>query len=163
MVGNDVVDLADRDSWPETRHARFDERVFAPGERRRLCEAPDADSLRWILWAAKESAYKAARQWRPDTVFSPSRFEVHLDREGRGQVHHDRDRYAVLVERRVDCIHAVCTGPGAAGEPPLVGVERLGEPGRDGRRPAEPGQAARRLALEQIAARLGVQIGRAHV
>ena len=33
MVGNDIVDLRDRDSDPATLHPRFDERVFAPHER----------------------------------------------------------------------------------------------------------------------------------
>ena len=34
MIGNDVVDLGDADTRPGAQHRRFDERVFAPSERR---------------------------------------------------------------------------------------------------------------------------------
>ena len=81
MVGNDVVDLLDPDSDPATLNPRFDERVLHPeesrhAEERRAFDGEPARALRWRLWAAKEAAYKAVKQIRPETVFSPRRFRT---------------------------------------------------------------------------------------
>ena len=77
MLGNDVVDL--RDPETHTRHPSFDARVFTETERRSLDASPDPHAMRQMLWAAKESAYKAARRRDPRVVFSPIRFETVLD------------------------------------------------------------------------------------
>lgn len=86
MLGNDVVDLLDVDARPETFHRRFDERVFAPDERRAIAADPRPQALRWAHWGAKEAAYKLARQLDPKFVFSPvrlvARFESALPRGG---------------------------------------------------------------------------------
>jgi phosphopantetheinyl transferase (holo-ACP synthase) len=99
MVGNDVVDLADSDVAADARHPRFDERAFAPCERRRIGAAQAEAPLRWILWAAKESAYKVAKRRDPATVFSPARFVVELDAELRGSVRCGGEAYPVQVNR----------------------------------------------------------------
>ena len=78
MVGNDVVDLADAEAAPGACHSRFDTRVFGERERRQLEMADDPQRMRWILWAAKESAYKAARRCEPRVIFSPARAPVRL-------------------------------------------------------------------------------------
>jgi phosphopantetheinyl transferase (holo-ACP synthase) len=155
MVGNDVVDLGERDGCGRERHPRFDERVFAPGERRQLAAADDPEALRWMLWSAKESAYKAARQHRRGTVFSPRRFLAVIDADGQGEVRHAGLRYAVRVTRRGDCIHAVATS-GATDDPVLSEAAWLGAPGADESPAGEPGRAARELALASLAGRLRV-------
>lgn len=71
MLGNDVVDLRDVDAQPETFRPRFDERVFSPLERRAIERDAAPHSRRWAHWAAKEAAYKLARQVDPTFVFSP--------------------------------------------------------------------------------------------
>ena len=75
LVGNDVVDLHDPQSQPEALHPRFDARVFSLGEREALGASSSPHSLRWSLWAAKESAYKLAKKldedrpgWKEDTT-----------------------------------------------------------------------------------------------
>ena len=88
MIGNDVVDLRDPETRPGAQHARFDARVFAASERLALERSRDAGRLRWILWAAKESAFKAARRCDPATVFAPSHFVVELGEGLRGRVRH---------------------------------------------------------------------------
>ncbi len=97
MIGNDVVDLRDRDARPETLHPRFDARVFSPAERLALERSEDPDRQRWRLWSAKEAAYKLARKLDPSSTFSPSRFEVELDRDSRGTVCYRGRRIAVRV------------------------------------------------------------------
>jgi len=76
MLGNDVVDLGDPESRAGARHARFDARAFDRTERALIATSPRGEHERWRLWAAKESAYKAARKEDPCTVFSPQRFAV---------------------------------------------------------------------------------------
>lgn len=79
MLGNDVVDLRDHESRPETFRDRFDARVYTPGERA-LIEASNAPlRTRWLLWAAKEAAFKAVRQRHPALVFAPRQLVVRLE------------------------------------------------------------------------------------
>jgi phosphopantetheinyl transferase (holo-ACP synthase) len=56
LVGNDVVDLRDPENQPEAIHPRFDDRVFTWAERARILAAGSPHRMRWVLWAAKESA-----------------------------------------------------------------------------------------------------------
>lgn len=80
MLGNDVVDLTDPETRPETFRPRFDTRVFDPAELRAIAKDPDPHARRWAHWAAKEAAYKLARQVDPYFIFSPiklvARFET---------------------------------------------------------------------------------------
>src|SRR5439155_10573151 len=62
MIGNDIVDLGDSESHAEGRHPRFDGRVFDETEHALIDATPEPERVRWLLWAAKESAYKAARK-----------------------------------------------------------------------------------------------------
>lgn len=138
MVGNDVVDLDDPEAAVEGLNPRFDQRVFSSEERRRLETAGDAHVLRWILWAAKESAYKLAKRNDPETQFAHSLFEVDLAEEGLGTVRHGQWCCAVAVSRRGSAIHAVATpldsdrarvvsglGPVQEGDDPSVRVREL--------------------------------------
>ncbi|MGH7818850.1 MAG: 4'-phosphopantetheinyl transferase superfamily protein, partial [Candidatus Binatia bacterium] len=109
MIGNDVIDLRDPETF--TEHPRFDERVFAPAERELLAAAGDARRLRWILWAAKESAYKLARKLDARAVFSPPRFVVDPTA---GEVAFGGRRFALEIHADDDRIHAVVTTGGGA-------------------------------------------------
>ena len=85
MLGNDVVDLLDPESAPESFRPRFDRRVYSPEERRAITRDRDPLARRWAHWAAKEAAYKLARQLDPTVVFSPIRFVVEFEeRTGTG-------------------------------------------------------------------------------
>ncbi len=73
MLGNDIVDLRDADSRPESYRSRFDARVYADPERRAIARDPRPLVRRWAHWAAKEAAYKLARQLDSGFVFAPKR------------------------------------------------------------------------------------------
>lgn len=146
MVGNDVVDLADVETRELPRHARFDARVFARVERRALAASAAPKRLRWMLWAAKEAAYKLAVKRSPGLGFSPRRFVVTFSSGLRGGVEHPRGRVAVRLTVDADCVHAVASEPGA--ETIVSGVSNAVE--------ADVSLAVRRLALRAIAAHLGV-------
>jgi phosphopantetheinyl transferase (holo-ACP synthase) len=154
VIGNDVVDLRDSETLPGARHPRFDARVFTAGERSALERSGARDRLRWILWAAKESAFKVARRREPDTAFAPIRFVADLDASLRGCVRHANREYPVRVAVTGDCVHAVAT------EAPATGAVRAGVAAwaAEGDVAASlPGRAARELAAAGIAPLLGVE------
>jgi hypothetical protein len=143
VIGNDIVDLEDRDAQPGARHPRFDRRVFSVGERRLLESAGSDTRLPWIFWSAKESAYKVARRRRPDLGFSPVRFAVELDAGWRGCVRHGEDVYPVRVDVRPDCVHAVATEPWIGVDEVWAEVRRP-EPGETPGGMGEAGSAMRK-------------------
>jgi phosphopantetheinyl transferase (holo-ACP synthase) len=107
MIGNDVVDLSDPETRAEAVHPRFDERVFVPSERDALGRSGSPARVRWVLWAAKEAAYKAVKQLDPTAVFSPRRFVVAWPGGATARVDWGDRRFDVTVDARPDWIHAI--------------------------------------------------------
>lgn len=108
MVGNDIVDLRDHDSDIASYRGDFDARVFTASERKRLAQSREPTRERWRLWAAKEAAYKLARQFDPATVFSPRKFEVCAAGVAeRALVKHGKDRFFVCLDETPEHIHAI--------------------------------------------------------
>jgi phosphopantetheinyl transferase (holo-ACP synthase) len=144
MLGNDIVDLADPEACESALHPRFDARVFAAPERVLLAGAADRGALRWALWAAKEAAYKAARQLDPALHFHPRAFVVQRD-----VVRHATRCFRLRVTRSGELIHAVAE---PADLPPRSALARscVVPPG------TSPGAAARALARRVGALLLGV-------
>lgn len=151
MVGNDVIDLGDPETRPDACHARFDARVFGASELDLLAASAAPVRLRWILWAAKEAAYKVAKKRDAATCFSPPRFVVRPARDAAATVQHEDARYAVALEVGPGHVHAVATAAGAPDERVVARVERL-EHGSS----VCPGSAARALAIATVAPFLGV-------
>jgi phosphopantetheinyl transferase (holo-ACP synthase) len=144
MIGNDVVDLRIAGSRP--RSPRFDVRVMAPGEQEALRESGEPEHLRWVFWAAKEAAYKAARQLDGKVVFSPSRFVVDLRSEGAGEVEHQGRRFALSFDSDGERVHAVARKEGLPADAFAFRVRALeGVP-----RGEEQSREARRLAIELL-------------
>lgn len=48
-------------------------------EKKLLCKSHDPAKVVWVLWSAKESAFKALKKLLPDLIFSPSKFRVKID------------------------------------------------------------------------------------
>ena len=162
MIGNDVVDLLDEEARVTERTPAFDARVFTASERERILAAEDAPRMRWLMWAAKEAAYKLARKRDAGLGFSPRRFEV-----GPFRVVDEHRRPATRLSGRVrmgglrvecewisapDFVHALCREP-ALPPPQCTAVQRF-EP-LEGL-PGDPGVLVRRLAVREIARTLGV-------
>lgn len=147
MVGNDVVDLADLEVRAGPAHPRFDARVFAPAERRALAAEGTPNRLRWTLWAAKEAAYKLAVKRDPNVIFAASRFVVEFGRASLGEVRHPGGHVAVTLATRGNAVHAVASD--AVGPEIVTGLaSRIGA--------SDASDAVRRLAVRDVAARLGV-------
>lgn len=64
ILGNDIVDLCHRDAYQF--HPRFSERICTPFELEYLKKNTPSPALwqkkLWMLWSAKEAAYKAIKQ-----------------------------------------------------------------------------------------------------
>ena len=156
MVGNDVVDLADLEVSNGPAHPRFDTRDFAPAERRALAAEGAPNRSRWTMWAAKEAAYKLAVKRNPNVIFAASRFVVTFDQALHGEVKHPGGRVAVTLATRDDAVHAVARDTAA----PEIVTGLASWAGA-----TDASGAVRRLAVRDVAARLGVpmsdlQIGR---
>jgi len=106
MLGNDVVDLAHHGTQPGAQHPRFDARVFSERERALIAGNP-SQPLRWVLWAAKEAAYKAAKKLDRAMVWAPARFEVELDSRLGGCVRHGERAFLLRVEQTSAYVHVL--------------------------------------------------------
>ncbi len=151
-----MVDLEDRETAAGATHPRFDERVFAPEELDRLRRSRSPRRLRWVLWAAKESAYKVAKKLDPRTIFSPRRFVVQLDATNLGSVRVGEHRFSIVarVERAV--CHVVACAELPRGVIVVSGLRRLVD---DGRSPTYPGHAVRRFTIDEMTPWLGARAG----
>jgi hypothetical protein len=78
-VGNDVVDLQEPGNRGKSRDERFLARVFTTDERELITRAAAPDTLLWVLWAAKEAAYKAVSGGDPAVCSIPRRYPVHIE------------------------------------------------------------------------------------
>lgn len=149
MLGNDVVDLA---ATGELRHERFDARVFADDERAAIAATAEPERLRWMFWAAKESAFKALRRLDRSVTFSPARFVVTRDLEMRApgmwmRVAHGERGLRVRIEAGTSFLHAIAWCDAGAVATTLSAVARADEvaPGASLR------EAVRQLARDAVA------------
>jgi hypothetical protein len=169
MLGNDVVDLYDFDSRPETYRPRFDARVFDECERRAIAHDLHPLARRWAHWAAKEAAYKLVRQVDSGFVFAPRRLVVRFEpvspdagrrRERRGQIDLPQggELAGSVVEVRSfetpEYVHVIALPAGADWGAVAARVSEL-DPAD-----ADPSEAVRRMARAEIACSLGVEEGR---
>jgi len=147
LVGNDVVDLVDPGNQPGVIHPRFDARVFTSAERAGLAEherlrgEAAAHRLRWSLWAAKESAFKAARKLDEGVRFLPKRFSVRFTGGvsavvGHVDVRRSLGRFDVAFLGAGEWVHAI-----ARHRNPSV------RPSEPGTWPPEPGERHRVSAV----------------
>jgi len=153
-VGNDVVDLGHPLCQPHSIHPRFDSRAFSTAEIAYLAAAADVHRTRWSLWAAKESAFKAARQLAPQVRFIPRDFAVRLSGE-RAEVTHRLGRFDIWFDQADEWLHAVASRngekPGLRVSGPSSGNEEIVG--------ADPSERVRKLARAALAAQLNIAPG----
>ena len=73
------------------------------------------------MWAAKESAFKAAKKIDPRLLFVPSAFSVELLGRAAARVDHEVGRFQVQLEVTAEYVHAVATPEGS-----LTAFARIG-------------------------------------
>ena len=113
-VGNDVVDIRHPLCQPDAIHPRFDTRAFSAREIALIAATEKAHQMRWSLWAAKESAFKALRKLDSRIRFIPRDFAVQLS-GGRAEVSHRLGRFGVWLDHTDQWVHALAS---QAGEKP---------------------------------------------
>ena len=121
--------------------------MFAPAERAQLAASRERARLRWVLWAAKEAAWKAARRSGLALPFHPAEVETALApaRGGGfdGAAALGGLAFAVRVEVADDVVHAVARAPSLAPARVRAALRRV-----PGAGPAAERAAARALALD---------------
>lgn len=165
MLGNDVVDLRDVDARPETFAPRFDQRVFSKEEQRMIAQDSNPLARRWAHWAAKEAAYKLAKQVDSDFVFRPSQLIARYERdsdsgratlERRGFLELPHRRKGVILQLEIrsfetpNYVHVVALPFGSDWGGADHVVERLTHKSGDS------SVAVRVMAIREISRRLGV-------
>lgn len=146
MIGNDVVDLAHRGVQPGAQHPRFDARVFTERELA-LIAGDETQRVRWVLWAAKEAAYKLARKLDRAAVWAPSRFEVSLDSRASGRVRHGEREFTLRIDENDEFVHALARGGAPVGDE-RSGVHEIAS--------EDASSAARAFACSALAAQIGI-------
>lgn len=175
MLGNDVVDLRDVDARSKTFRQRFDERVFSAEERLAIVHDSDSHARRWAHWAAKEAAYKLARQIDSTFMFAPSRLIAHFSPvairrgdgfERRGTLVFERrsikQGFPLIALPKVELrsfetserIHLVAAPETVDWRTIDFAVQRM-EPGEQ-----DSSIAVRRMVMDDLAGRLGVSAKR---
>ena len=170
-IGNDIVDLTSPDSIGKSLDRRFIARVFTPEEQERIDRSESPDATLWMLWAAKEAAFKAVSKLKPGLSFIHRAYAVTstpneesqkassiplkqtngdaVSIQERGVVQTPAgpvDTFFTLSSCRVHCVAAVRSGNG--GDPAATPVHVL-EERRDG--PFDPSAAVRRAAIHHLA------------
>jgi phosphopantetheinyl transferase (holo-ACP synthase) len=152
MVGNDVVDLCDRDADMATYRGGFDARVFTWDEQMQIDKASESSHQRWRLWAAKEASYKLARRLDSKTIFAPRKFEVQPDvTDAQVMVIHNDARYFVGFTESSRHIHAVAVCDPSEFQFVIAGVELV-----KSMNSKDESAAVRAFACGAIAERLAV-------
>ena len=122
LVGNDIVDLREAGVTAKSKNIRFVSRVFTEEEQTTISGSAHPDLTLWVLWAAKETAYKIISKIRPVSVFTYKRFQTSMEefmKPGDGsfhatvQVRYDNERMAVEVSGDAEWIHAVGSESGS--------------------------------------------------
>lgn len=97
MTGNDIVDLETALKESDWRRKGYLEKIFSPAERFLISSAEDAETMVWLLWTMKESAYKIFSRAEKTRIFAPaaivcSNLIVHK-KTAAGDVLHQDQRY----------------------------------------------------------------------
>ena len=174
-IGNDIVDLTHRENRRKSRDRRFVSRVFTAEEQGWIEGSERPDVTLWMLWAAKEAAFKVAGKLKPETAFVPKAYAVTLAHytpsEGFGEgvpsgipEKSSGAMHGVVVTPAgpvnmscffsTDHVHCVAAGKNSCPVVPVLSHVRTVERKIDS--PAEPSAAVRWEAIHYLASALKV-------
>lgn len=87
MIGNDIVDLEFAAKQSDWKRRGFLEKVFTAKEQQYIREARHPETMVWLLWSMKESAYKMWARQNNKRSFRPIKFNCTLLSMDTGIVH----------------------------------------------------------------------------
>ncbi len=125
LLGSDIVDLLDPDCKLDGLHPRFISRAFHPSEQELASSFLRTDNVCafWLLWAAREAAFKAQTQAFPHLPCIWPSYEVRPTSAGRFEVATPLGTMAGLeISGPETCLHVVVIGSveGEAGAEPTL-------------------------------------------
>jgi phosphopantetheinyl transferase (holo-ACP synthase) len=110
-VGNDLVDLTEKENWNRPQNVRFVDRVLAIGERQLLNESSDKVTTFAMLWSGKEAAYKILKKIDSSIIFSHSQFVVTMESQRpdqlEGQVSYKGHHISMSWETNPKWVHGL--------------------------------------------------------
>ncbi len=119
LVGNDIVDL-NKAGYPDKhKNSRFVSRVFSEHEQRAIFNSKNPDLTLWMIWAAKETAFKLVSKISGPPVFSHKKFATVLQRfkeldeisiECAAKVTYTEHFFDMRIFANRECVHAVGSG-----------------------------------------------------
>ncbi|HOY12586.1 MAG TPA: 4'-phosphopantetheinyl transferase superfamily protein [Saprospiraceae bacterium] len=75
MIGNDVIDIGTTRQESNWKRKGFLQKLFTDKECQFILEGDDPEFFVWLIWSAKESAYKIVHRSQQKMFFSPKKFE----------------------------------------------------------------------------------------
>ncbi|NML41967.1 4-phosphopantetheinyl transferase family protein [Chitinophaga sp. G-6-1-13] len=107
MIGNDVIDLelaAVESNW---RRRGYLDKLFSPAEQQLIGQAADLDRMVWLLWSAKEAAYKIIHRDTRQRVYAPLKYEVQLSDADTGFIRYGDREFPFRTVVSGSCLHTV--------------------------------------------------------
>ena len=95
LLGNDIVDLNEAGSTGKYDDTRFVDRVFCSDEKSAISASENPDLTLWMLWAAKETAYKIVSKLAGPPVFAHKKFKTTFLK----QISKSKTRFEVVYEK----------------------------------------------------------------
>lgn len=114
MIGNDIIDLRlslGKNNW---KRKGFLNKLFSNEEQEFILLSKDPESTIWLLWAMKESAYKAhQRRFELPRKFNPKAFKCAITEDKisvvTGKVSINDDSYFLKASIRKEFIYCYAT------------------------------------------------------
>ncbi|WP_343743850.1 4'-phosphopantetheinyl transferase superfamily protein [Chitinophaga sp.] len=113
MIGNDVVDLqlaAVESNW---RRRGYLDKLFSPAEQQLIAQAVDQHRMVWLLWSAKEAAYKIIHRDTRERTYAPLKYEVRLSGADTGFIQYADRVFPFRTVVSGSCLHTVAVASGS--------------------------------------------------
>lgn len=107
MIGNDVIDLrlaAVESNW---RRKGYLHKLFFPEEQQLIKQTDDPDRMVWLLWSAKEAAYKIIHRETRQRTYAPQQYRVRLSEAASGLVYYKERQLPFRTLVNGSCLHTV--------------------------------------------------------
>lgn len=117
MIGNDVIDIRTTRQESNWKRKGFLQKLFTEKECQFILEGDDPEFLFWLIWSAKESAYKIIHRNHQKMFFSPKQFEFledHFSNENgiTGRIKFEESFFDFKSEFDGNCIHTTAIQSG---------------------------------------------------
>ncbi|MGN7821489.1 4'-phosphopantetheinyl transferase family protein [Chitinophaga sp. 22536] len=113
MIGNDVIDLqlaAVESNW---RRRGYLDKLFSPAEQQLIAQAVDQHRMVWLLWSAKEAAYKIIHRDTRERAYAPLKYEVRLSGVDTGFIQYADKVFPFRTVVSGSCLHTVAVASGS--------------------------------------------------